>query len=81
MITLGCPKNDVDSEILAGELVRQGIELVGESEQADLILINTCGFIEEAKKESIEVILRAVDEKSSSGKKTVCVWGCLSQRY
>ncbi len=81
LITLGCPKNDVDSEILAGELVRQGIELVGESEQADLILINTCGFIEEAKKESIEVILRAVDEKSSSGKKTVCVWGCLSQRY
>jgi ribosomal protein S12 methylthiotransferase len=81
LITLGCPKNDVDSEIVAGELVRQGIELVGETEQADLILVNTCGFIEEAKKESIEAILRAVGEKTTSGSKTVYVWGCLSQRY
>ena len=57
MITQGCPKNEVDSGVLAGELVRGGMNLVRDIEQADIILINTCGFIEDAKKESIDNIL------------------------
>ena len=81
LITLGCPKNDVDSEILAGELVRYGVELVEEAENADVILINTCGFIEDAKIESVNAILEAVELKKVDKNKKVYVWGCLSERY
>ena len=81
LITLGCPKNEVDSEVLAGELVRGGIRLTERAEDADVILINTCGFIEDAKKESIEVILEALSLKGSDGRPEVYVWGCLSERY
>ena len=80
LITLGCPKNEVDSEILAGMLADGGLTLVDSSDEADAILINTCGFIDSAKEESIETILDAVSLKKTS-RKSVYVWGCLSERY
>ncbi|MBN2102771.1 30S ribosomal protein S12 methylthiotransferase RimO [bacterium] len=81
LITLGCPKNQVDSEVLAGQLTMHGIQLVDDAKDADVILINTCGFIEDAKQESIDAILEAIQFKSRFNKKEVYVWGCLSQRY
>ena len=81
LVTLGCPKNEVDSGVLAGELVRGGMRLVEDVEEADIILVNTCGFIEEAKRESIEAILRAVELKKNGRDRKVYVWGCLSERY
>ncbi|MBN2030738.1 30S ribosomal protein S12 methylthiotransferase RimO [bacterium] len=81
LVTLGCPKNEVDSGILAGELIRCGMELVGNVEQADVILINTCGFIEDAKKESIDTILKMLEYKKNGNHKKVYVWGCFTQRY
>jgi len=81
LITLGCPKNEVDSEVMAGELARQGLTLVNDAEEADAVLINTCGFIEAAKRESIDVILSAVELKKSDPRKRIAVWGCLSERY
>ncbi len=80
-MTLGCPKNQVDSEVLAGELVRQGAELVRNLEEANVVFINTCGFIEDAKKESIDAILRIVENKKRFRNQKVIVWGCLSERY
>jgi len=81
LVTLGCPKNQVDSGILAGQLAEQGIRLVNEAENADVILINTCGFIEDAKQESINAVLEAIRFKSGFNRKEVYVWGCLAQRY
>jgi ribosomal protein S12 methylthiotransferase len=81
LITLGCPKNQVDSEVLAGQLSGQGIKLVEEPDEADVILINTCGFIEQAKQESIQAILEALQYKREPHKPEVYVWGCLSARY
>jgi len=81
LISLGCPKNDVDSEYLWGVLQARGMRLVDSAEQADVVCINTCGFIEDAKQESINAILQAVELKKNSPAKKVYVWGCLSQRY
>jgi ribosomal protein S12 methylthiotransferase len=81
MITLGCPKNEVDSGVLAGELIRGGMNPVGSVEEADVVFVNTCGFIEEAKKESIETILQTVELKKNGSHKKIYVWGCLSERY
>jgi len=81
IVTLGCPKNQVDSEVLAGQLARQGVELVGDSAEADAVFINTCGFIEDAKKESIDAILRIVENKKQFKDQKIYVWGCLSERY
>jgi len=80
LITLGCPKNDVDAETMAGLLQREGFEIVSSLEAADTILINTCGFIESARAESIEAVMKAVRHKQNTGKK-LYVWGCLSERY
>ena len=74
--TLGCPKNFNDSEVAAGILQSRGYEIVGDPSQADAIMVNTCGFINDAKKESIERIF----DMSSFGK-TLIVSGCLTQRY
>ncbi|HEV3076318.1 MAG TPA: hypothetical protein VHB47_17985, partial [Thermoanaerobaculia bacterium] len=60
MISLGCPKNLVDSEIMLGELARRGYEVVGDLASAETVVINTCAFIEEAKQESIDTILEVV---------------------
>jgi ribosomal protein S12 methylthiotransferase len=65
IITLGCPKNQVDSEVLAGELSRGGAELVRDPQKADAILINTCGFVADAKQESIDAVLKAVRLKKN----------------
>jgi ribosomal protein S12 methylthiotransferase len=81
LITLGCPKNQVDSEVLAGELVRGGVQLVHEPEKAETILINTCGFVADAKQESIDAIFKAVQLKKNGHGPKVVVWGCLAERY
>src|SRR3712207_354834 len=81
LISLGCSKNLVDSENLTGILVnRKGFQLTNDIEEADLVLINTCGFIGDAKKESIETILEVAEYKQQNLQKIV-VCGCLAQRY
>lgn len=80
-ISLGCPKNLVDSEIMAGTLMRDGYEVVSEAENADTVIVNTCGFIEDSKKESIQKILEVSELKNSGTVKRVVVAGCLTQRY
>lgn len=79
LISLGCPKNLVDSEEMLGALVSEGFSLTSDTAEADVIVINTCGFIDSAKQESIDTILGAVEYKKH-GKKLVVV-GCLVQRY
>jgi len=80
-ISLGCPKNLVDSEIMAGTLMKDGYEVVGDAEGADTVIVNTCGFIEDSKKESIQRILDMTDLKEKGSVKRVVVAGCLTQRY
>jgi len=76
IVTLGCARNEVDSEELAGRLGAGGWQLAQEDEESDVIVINTCGFIDSAKKDSIDTVLAAAD----TGKKVVAV-GCLAERY
>lgn len=81
LISLGCARNDVDSEELAGRLAEGGFNLVDEPEAADALIVNTCGFVEQAKKDSIDTILAAADLKGAAGPKAVVAVGCLAQRY
>ncbi len=81
MMTLGCPKNRVDSEVMLGTLVRGGYTLVQEPDAAEVIVVNTCAFIGPAKQESINNILELAEHKKSGSCKTLVVTGCLSQRY
>lgn len=83
VITLGCSKNLVDSEVLLTQLKGNGLAAVHESKKddANIIIINTCGFIDRAKQESIETILRFADEKEQGNIDKLYVTGCLSQRY
>jgi len=81
IISLGCVKNTVDSEIIAGGLEAAGIQLVDEAEDANTIIINTCGFIGDAKEESVEVILDAAQLKTTGQLQELLVAGCLSARY
>ncbi|MCZ6521973.1 MAG: 30S ribosomal protein S12 methylthiotransferase RimO [Bacteroidetes bacterium] len=82
VITLGCAKNLVDSEVMMGQLNANNITVSHQSNNsADIIIINTCGFIENAKQESIDTILRYADYKDSGGIEKLYVTGCLSQRY
>jgi ribosomal protein S12 methylthiotransferase len=83
VVTLGCSKNQVDSEVLLTQLKGNGIEAVHESkdDDANVVVINTCGFIDNAKQESIDTILRYVDAKEEGIVDKVYVTGCLSQRY
>jgi ribosomal protein S12 methylthiotransferase len=82
IITLGCPKNLVDSEKLMGRLQTAGIEVRnGAKGKADVLIINTCGFIQDAKTESIETILSAIEHKKNGKATKVVVMGCLSERY
>jgi ribosomal protein S12 methylthiotransferase len=80
-ISLGCPKNLVDSEIMAGTLMKEGYDVVGDAEGADTVVVNTCGFIEDSKKESIQRILEMSSLKESGKVRRVVVAGCLTQRY
>jgi ribosomal protein S12 methylthiotransferase len=79
MISLGCPKNRVDSEIMLGELRKRGHQIVSELEAADTVIVNTCGFIEAAKQESIDAILEATAAKDG-GVQQVLVAGCMANR-
>ncbi len=81
IITMGCPKNMVDSERLAGKLVHNGFAVDHEKEEADVIIINTCGFINDAKSESINEILAFSELKKEGRISKLIVSGCLSQRY
>ncbi|MBR6514854.1 MAG: 30S ribosomal protein S12 methylthiotransferase RimO [Clostridia bacterium] len=80
-ISLGCPKNQVDTEIMLRELVEAGYPIVGEDIDADIIIINTCAFIESAKKEAIDNILDVAWLKENRDLKGIIVTGCLAQRY
>jgi len=79
-VALGCPKNIVDSEKMLAEIAQAGFFITAESDNADVIIINTCGFIEPAKVEALEAIRQAVDCKQKGRAKKVIVAGCLSQR-
>ena len=83
IITLGCSKNMVDSEVLSGQLLANEIEVVHENKKKDhnIVIINTCGFIDKAKEESIETILQQVELKRKGKLEKVYVTGCLSERY
>ncbi|HES60102.1 MAG: 30S ribosomal protein S12 methylthiotransferase RimO [Calditrichaceae bacterium] len=79
--TLGCSKNVVDSEVLTGQLESRQYEIVDKPQDSDVLIINTCGFIEEAKKESIQAIFEALALKKEDPAKKVFIAGCLTQRY
>lgn len=83
IITLGCSKNMVDSEVLSGQLLANEIDVVHESQKRDhnIVVVNTCGFIDKAKEESINTILQQIDLKQKGKLDKVYVTGCLSQRY
>ena len=81
IVTLGCARNEVDSEELAGRLAAEGWDRVTDAEQADAVLVNTCGFVDVAKKDSIDAILAASDLKASGKTQAVVAVGCLSERY
>ncbi|MBN2344844.1 MAG: 30S ribosomal protein S12 methylthiotransferase RimO [Candidatus Aminicenantes bacterium] len=80
-VSLGCFKNTVDSEVLAGMLQERGMEIVSEYENPDWLAVNTCGFIRDAKEESIEEILAALEKKEKGEIGKLAVFGCLVQRY
>src|SRR5512146_2978963 len=81
MVSLGCPKNQVDAEQMLGVLSASGFEITAEQGKADVIVVNTCGFIDSAKEESIDAILDAVKMKDQGRCAKVIVAGCLAQRY
>ena len=81
MAALGCSKNLVDSEVMLGLLKDKGYEIVANAEEADVVIVNTCGFIESAKQESIDTILELAQLKETGRLKKLLVTGCLSQRY
>jgi len=81
IVTLGCPKNEVDSEVMGKGIERAGFNLVQDEGDADIIIVNTCGFIESARENSIETILDAARLKETGKPSEVIVAGCLSQRY
>src|SRR5271169_3801609 len=80
-VSLGCPKNLVDSEVMMGLLARAGAELTTRAEDADVIVVNTCSFIESAQQESVNTILEMAGLKTSGRAKKLVVAGCLVERY
>lgn len=80
-ISLGCPKNLVDSEVMLGHLDREGYRVVAEPDEAEVLVVNTCGFIEAAREESIRTILEAAELKRSGRCRRLVVAGCMVQRY
>ncbi len=81
LVTLGCARNEVDSEELAARFADAGIELVDEPADADAVVVNTCGFVAAAKKDSIDTMLAAADLKGAGGPQAVIAVGCLAERY
>ena len=81
MVSLGCSKNQVDAERLLALIVHDGFEICADPAECDVVIINTCGFIEDAKRESIESILEFCEMKRSGQVKVIVVTGCLAERY
>jgi ribosomal protein S12 methylthiotransferase RimO len=81
MVTLGCARNEVDSEELAGQLEAGGFVLVEDPAEAETVVVNTCGFVEAAKKDSVDTLLAAADLKDGGTTRSVVAVGCLSERY
>lgn len=81
LVSLGCPKNQVDSEVMLGLLAREGYDLVSDAASADVIIVNTCSFIGPAKQESIDTILEMAELKKTGAAKRLVVAGCLVERY
>ena len=81
LVTLGCTRNEVDSEELAGRLSAEGWTLVDDAAEADVAVVNTCGFVEQAKKDSIDVLLEASARKDEGRTQAVVAVGCLAERY
>lgn len=79
--SLGCPKNLVDSEIMLGSLTQKGYELTHDESQADLIIVNTCGFLQASAQESVNTLLKLAEQKKSGNCKKLIATGCLSERY
>ncbi len=80
-VSLGCPKNLVDSEVMMGLLARAGAELTRRAEDADVIVVNTCSFIESAQQESVNTILEMAAHKTGGKAKKLVVAGCLVERF
>jgi ribosomal protein S12 methylthiotransferase len=80
-VSLGCPKNLVDSEVMMGVLARDGYELTARADEADVLVVNTCSFIEPAQKESVDAILEMAEHKKFGAAKKLIVAGCLVERY
>src|SRR3954452_24062103 len=81
MVTLGCARNEVDSEELAGRLSAGGFRLVSDPADADTVVVNTCGFVEQAKKDSVDTLLEAADLKETGRAQAVVAVGCMAERY
>ena len=81
MISLGCPKNQVDGEALLAKLAQAGYQIVNEIENSDVMIVNTCGFIEDAKREAIDAILEVAQYKKAGLISAIVVTGCLAERY
>src|SRR5205809_3302490 len=80
-VSLGCPKNLVDSEVMMGILARQGCELTPRADEAEVLVVNTCSFIEAAQKESVDAILEMAEHKKFGAAKKLIVAGCLVERF
>src|SRR6201987_362743 len=80
-VSLGCPKNLVDSEVMMGILAREGYELTPRADEAEILVVNTCSFIEPAQKESVDAILEMAEHKKFGAAKRLIVAGCLVERY
>jgi len=80
-VSLGCPKNQVDTELMLGQVQAAGHSLVDAPDDADVIVVNTCAFIDKAKEESVDTILEMAQFKGDGAAKKLVVTGCLAQRY
>src|SRR5687767_15760369 len=81
MVSLGCPKNLVDSEVMLGLAQQQGHQLTRDAAEADVLVINTCAFIDKAKQESIDTILEMAEHKKTGACRQLIVTGCMAERY
>src|SRR5260370_24323770 len=80
-VSVGCPKNLVDSEVMMGILAREGYELTPRADEAEILVVNTCSFIEPAQKESVDAILEMAEHKKFGAAKKLIVAGCLVERF
>ena len=81
LVSLGCPKNLVDSEVMLGLAQEAGHELTPRADEADVLIVNTCAFIDKAKQESIDTILELAEHKKTGACRRLVVTGCLAERY